>query len=91
MRSTIRTLALAVALAGALSSLAYAQDPLSAAIGTAGAVAGTAIGTAGAIAGTAVGAAAGTAAVVVGAYPYGYDGPRCPRGYRFHSGACYLR
>ncbi len=61
------------------------------AIGTAGAIAGTAIGTAGAIAGTAVGAAAGTAAAVVGAYPYGYNGPRCPRGYRFYSGACYLR
>jgi hypothetical protein len=87
MRSTICMLALAAALAGASSSQTFAQDPVSAAIGAAGAVTGTAIGAAGAIAGTAVGAAA----AVVGAYPYGYYGPRCPRHYRFYAGACYLR
>jgi hypothetical protein len=84
-------LAFAAALAGASSSQTFAQDPVSAAIGAAGAVTGSAIGAAGAVAGTAVGAAAGTAAAVVGAYPYGYYGPRCPRHYYFYAGACYLR
>jgi hypothetical protein len=91
MRSTIRSLALAAVLAGVTTGLAFAQDPISAAIGTAGAVAGTAVNTAGAVAGAAVGAAAGTAAAVVGAYPYGYNGPRCPRHYYYSHGACYLR
>jgi hypothetical protein len=84
-------LALIATIAAGSSSLAFAQDPVSAAIGTAGAVAGAAVGTAGAVAGTAVGTAAGTAAAVVGAYPYGPGGPRCPRGYRYSAGACYLR
>ncbi len=91
MRNPMFTLAIIAGIATGLPSLAFAQDPISAAVGTAGAIAGTAIGTAGAVAGTAVGVAAGTAAAVVGAYPYGYNGPRCPRGYRFHAGACYLR
>ena len=98
MRSSICRLALAAALAGTLPSLALAQDPISAAIGTAGAIAGTAVGTAGAVAGTAVGTAGavagtavGTTAAVIGAYPYGYNGPPCPRGYRYQYGACYLR
>jgi hypothetical protein len=91
MRNRIVTLAIVAGIAVGSSSLAFAQNPISAAIGTAGAIAGTAIGTAGAIAGTAVGAATGTAAAVVGAYPYGYYGRPCPRGYRFYSGACYLR
>ena len=87
MRNTIYTLAIIAGMVAGPSSLAFAQDPVSAAIGTAGAIAGAAIGTAGAIAGDAV----GTAAAVVGAYPYGYNGRPCPRGYRFYSGACYLR
>jgi len=86
-----RTLALVAALAAGGSSLAYAQDPVSAAIGTAGNIAGAAIGTAGAVAGGAVGAATGTAAAVTGAYPYGYYGRPCPPGYRYYAGACYLR
>jgi hypothetical protein len=91
MKNTIYTLAIVAAVVAGSSSLAFAQDPVSAAIGTAGAIAGAAIGTAGAIAGGAVGVATGTAAGVTGAYPYGYNGRRCPRGYRFYSGACYLR
>ena len=91
MRSKLKTLALVAALAAGSPGVAFAQDPVSAAIGTAGAIAGSAIGTAGAIAGSAVGAAAGTVAAVTGAYPYGYSGPRCLRGYRFRDGACYLR
>lgn len=91
MRNPMLTLAIIAGLAAGLPSLAFAQDPISAAIGTAGAIAGSAVNTAGAVAGTAVGVAAGTAAAVVGAYPYGYNGPRCPRGYRFYAGACYLR
>ena len=87
MRNRIFTLAIIAGMAASSSSIAFAQDPVSAAIGTAGAIAGTAIGTAGAIAGTAVGAAA----AVVGAYPYGYNGPRCPRHYQYRYGACYLR
>jgi hypothetical protein len=87
MRNTICTLAIIAGVVAGSSSLAFAQDPVSAAIGTAGAIAGAAIGTAGAITGDAV----GTTAAVVGAYPYGYDGRPCPRGYRFYSGACYLR
>jgi hypothetical protein len=71
--------------------MAFAQNPISAAIGTAGAIAGAAVGTAGAIAGGAVGVATGTVAAVTGAYPYGYYGRPCPRGYRFEEGACYLR
>jgi hypothetical protein len=84
-------MAIIAGIAAGSSSMAFAQDPVSAAIGTAGAIAGAAVGTAGAVAGTAVGVAAGTAAAVVGAYPYGYNGPRCPRGYRYHAGACYHR
>ena len=91
MMNRVFTLTIIAGLAAASSSMAFAQDPVSAAIGTAGAIAGSAVGTAGAIAGSAVGAATGTAAAVVGAYPYGYYGRPCPRGYRFHSGACYLR
>ena len=99
MRNRVFTLAIiagmAVGMAAGSSSPAFAQDPISAAIGTAGAIAGGAINTAGAIAGGAVGVAAGTAAAVTypvtGAYPYGYYGRPCPRGYRFYSGACYLR
>jgi hypothetical protein len=93
MRNKVFTLAIiaGMAMAAGPSSLALAQDPISAAIGTAGAIAGSAIGTAGAIAGGAIGIAGGTAAAVTGAYPYGYHGRACPRGYRFYSGACYLR
>jgi hypothetical protein len=91
MRNTICTLAMIAGVVAGSSSLAFAQDPVSATIGTAGAIAGAAIGTAGAIAGDAVGVAAGTAVEVTGAYPYGYNGRPCPRGYRFYSGACYLR
>jgi hypothetical protein len=91
MPSMLKTLAIVAAFTVGASSLAFAQDPISAAIGTAGAIAGSAIGTAGAIAGGAVGVATGTAGAVVGAYPYGYNGRRCPRGYRYYSGACYLR
>jgi hypothetical protein len=91
MRNRVFTLAIIAGMAAGSSSLAFAQDPVSAAIGTAGAIAGSAVGAAGAIAGTAVGAATGTAAAVVGAYPYGYNGRPCPRGYRYYSGACYLR
>ena len=91
MRNPVFMLALIAGIAAGSSSIALAQDPVSAAIGTAGAIAGSAVNTAGAVAGTAVGAAAGTAGAVVGAYPYGYNGPRCPRGYRYYSGACYLR
>jgi hypothetical protein len=87
----LRTLALAAALAAGASGLAYAQDPVSAAIGTAGNIAGAAIGTAGNIAGAAVGTAGYTARSVTGSYPYGYYGRACPAGYRFHAGACYLR
>jgi hypothetical protein len=76
----LRTLALAAALAAGASGLAYAQDPVSAAIGTAGNIAGAAVGTAGY-----------TARSVTGSYPYGYYGRACPAGYRFHAGACYLR
>ena len=76
----LRTLALAAALAAGASGLAYAQDPVSAAIGTAGNIAGAAIGTAGY-----------TARSVTGSYPYGYYGRACPAGYRFHAGTCYLR
>jgi hypothetical protein len=86
-RNTVYTLAIIAGMVAGPSSLAFAQDPVSAAIGTAGAIAGAAIGTAGAIAGDAV----GTAAAVTGAYPYGYYGRPCPQGYRFYSGACYLR
>ena len=91
MRSTICTLAIIAGMVAGSSNMAVAQDPVSAAIGTAGAIAGSAVGAAGAIAGSAVGAATGTAAAVVGAYPYGYYGRPCPRGYRFQYGACYLR
>ena len=91
MRNPMFTLAIIAGMVGCAPGLAFAQDPISAAVGTAGAIAGSAIGTAGAVAGTAVGVAAGTAAAVVGAYPYGYNGPRCPRGYRYHAGACYVR
>ncbi len=91
MRNRVFTLAIIAGIAAGSSSMAFAQDPVSAAIGTAGAIAGSAVNTAGAIAGDAVGVAAGTAGAVVGAYPYGYNGPRCPRGYRFSAGACYLR
>jgi hypothetical protein len=96
MRNRIFTLAIIASMAAGSSSLAFAQDPISAAIGTAGAIAGGAIGTAGAIAGGAVGVAAGTAGAVTGAspygpYPYGYYGQRCPRGYVFDEGACYPR
>jgi uncharacterized protein (DUF2147 family) len=87
MRNTIYTLAIIAGMVASSSSPAFAQNPVSAAIGTAGAIAGAAIGTAGAIAGDAV----GVAAEVTGAYPYGYNGRPCPRGYRFYSGACYLR
>jgi hypothetical protein len=83
----LRMLALTAALAGGLSSVAFAQDPLSAAIGTAGNIAGAAIGTAGVIAGDAV---VGTGEVI-GAYPYGPYGRPCPRHYRFYEGACYRR
>jgi FtsH-binding integral membrane protein len=81
-----RTLAIVAGLTLSASSLAYAQDPVSAAIGTAGAIAGTAVGTAGAVAGGAVGVATGTAGAVVG-----YNGRRCAPGYRFDEGACYPR
>jgi len=95
MRNRVFTLAIiagmAAGMAAGSSSPAFAQDPISAAIGTAGAIAGGAINTAGAIAGGALGVAAGTAAAVTGAYPYGYHGRPCPPGYRFYSGACYLR
>ena len=74
MRNRILTLAIIAGMAAGSSSMALAQDPVSAAIGTAGAIAGSAIYTAGAIAGTAVGVATGTTAAVVGAYPYGYYG-----------------
>ncbi len=87
----LRMLALTVALAGGLSSVAYAQDPVSAAIGTAGAIAGAAVGTAGVVAGDAVGVAVGTTEAVTGAYPYGPYGRPCPRHYRFYEGACYYR
>jgi len=83
----LRMVALAAALVGGLSGVALAQDPVSAAIGTAGNIAGAAIGTAGAIAGDAV---VGTAEVL-GAYPYGPNGRPCPRHYRFYEGACYRR
>jgi hypothetical protein len=85
------TLAIVAGMAAGSSSLAFAQDPVSAAIGTAGAIAGSAIGTAGAIAGGAIGVASGTVGAVIGPYPYGYNGPRCPRGYQFDYGACYPR
>jgi hypothetical protein len=91
MRNRIFTLAIIAGMAAGSWSPAFAQDPVSAAIGTAGAIAGGAIGAAGAIAGGAVGVATGTAVAVTGAYPYGYYGRPCPRGYRFYSGACYLR
>jgi hypothetical protein len=91
MRNPVLTLAIIAGIAVGSSSMAFAQDPVSAAIGTAGAIAGSAIGTAGAIAGSAVGAATGTAGAVVGAYPYGYYGRPCPRHYRYEYGACYLR
>jgi len=91
MRNRILTLAIIAGMAAGSWSPAFAQDPVSAAIGTAGAIAGSAIGTAGAIAGGAVNVATGTTAAVVGAYPYGYRGRPCPRGYRYHAGACYLR
>jgi len=92
MRNRIFTLAIIAGMATAGSSgLAFAQDIVGAAIGTAGAVAGAAIGTSGAVAGTAVGVAAGTAGAVVGPYPYGYNGRRCPPGYVFDEGACYPR
>jgi hypothetical protein len=91
MRNPVLMLALLAGVAAGSSSIALAQDPVSAAIGTAGAIASGAVNTAGAVAGTAVGVATGTAAAVVGAYPYGYGGPPCPRGYRFYAGACYLR
>jgi hypothetical protein len=91
MRNRIFTVAIIAGIAVGSSSLAFAQNPVSAAIGTAGAVAGSAIGTVGAIAGGAVGVAAGTAGAVTGAYPYGYYGRACPRGYHFEEGACYLR
>jgi len=91
MMNRVFTLAIIAGMAAGSSSMAFAQDPVSAAIGTAGAIAGGADGAAGAIAGSAVGAATGTAAAVVGAYPYGYYGRPCPRGYRYHAGACYLR
>jgi hypothetical protein len=87
MRNTIYRLAIIAGVVAGSSSLAFAQNPVGAAIGTAGAIAGAAIGTAGAIAGDAV----GTAAEVIGAYPYGYNGRPCPRGYRFYFGACYRR
>jgi hypothetical protein len=83
----LRMLALTAALAGGLSSVAFAQDPVSAAIGAAGNIAGAAIGTAGAVAGDAV----GTTEAVTGAYPYGSYGRPCPRYYRFYEGACYRR
>jgi hypothetical protein len=87
-----RTLAIVAGLTLGAASLAYAQDPVSAAIGTAGAIAGSAIGTAGYVAGSAVGVAAGTAGAVVAPYPYGYyHGRRCPPGYMFDEGACYPR
>ncbi len=91
MRNPVFTLAIVAGIAAGSSSMAFAQDPVSAAIGTAGAIAGSAVGAAGAIAGGAVGVATGTADAVVGAYPYGYRGRPCPRGYRYYSGACYLR
>jgi len=91
MRNRIFTLAIIAGMAAGASSLAYAQDPVSAAIGTAGAIAGAAIGTAGAVAGDALGVATGTAIGVTGAYPYGYYGRPCPPGYRFDAGACYHR
>jgi hypothetical protein len=91
MRNPVFALAIIAAMAAGSSSGALAQDPVSAAIGTAGAIAGSAVGAAGAIAGSAVGAATGTAAAVVGAYPYGYYGRPCPRHYRYQYGACYLR
>jgi len=84
-----KTLAIVAGLTLSVSSLALAQDPVSAAIGTAGAVAGAAVGTAGVVAGGAVGVATGTAAAVIAPYPYGYNGRRCPPGYRFDEGACY--
>jgi hypothetical protein len=89
MRNRIFTLAIIAGMATGLSSTAFAQDVVGAAIGTAGAIAGSAIGAAGAIAGGAVGVATGTVGAVTGAYPYGYHGRRCPRGYRFDQGACY--
>ncbi len=89
MRNRIFTLAIIAGMATGSASMAFAQDLVGAAVGTAGAIAGSAIGTAGAIAGGAVGVATGTAAAVTGAYPYGYHGRRCPRGYQFDQGACY--
>jgi hypothetical protein len=91
MKNRILTLAIVAGLAAGSASLAHAQNIVGDAIGTAGAIAGGAINTAGAIAGGAVGVAAGTAGAVTGAYPYGYNGRPCPRGYRFEEGACYLR
>ena len=91
MRNRIVTLAIIAGIAVGSSSMALAQDPVSAAIGTAGAIAGTAIGTAGVVAGDAVGVATGTAGAIVGAYPYGYYGRPCPRGYWYDAGACYRR
>jgi hypothetical protein len=91
MRNQVLALAIIAGMAAISSNQAFAQDPVSAAIGTAGAIAGSAINTAGAIAGGALGVAAGTTAAVVGAYPYGYYGRPCPPGYRFYAGACYLR
>ena len=91
MRNRIFTLAIIAGMAAGSSSVAFAQDVVGAAIGTAGAVAGAAIGTAGAIAGAGLGVATGTVGAVTGAYPYGYGGRRCPRGYRFEEGACYPR
>jgi hypothetical protein len=91
MRNRILTLAIIAGVVAGSSSLASAQNVVGAAIGTAGAIAGSAIGTAGAVAGGAVGVATGTVGAVTGAYPYGYYGRPCPRGYQFDSGACYLR
>ncbi len=89
MRNRIFTLAIIAGMATGSSSMAFAQDLVGATIGTAGAIAGSAIGTAGAIASGAVGVATGTAGAVTGAYPYGYYGRPCPRGYWFEAGACY--
>jgi hypothetical protein len=91
MRNRIFTLAIIAGIAVGAPSMAFAQDIVGGVIGTAGAVAGAAIGTAGAIAGAGVGVATGTAGAIIGPYPYGYNGPRCPRGYVFDEGACYPR
>jgi hypothetical protein len=85
-----KTLVLAAALTGGLASMAFAQDPVSAAIGTAGAIAGGAVNTAGAIAGDAVDTAAGTADAVTG-YPYSPYNRPCPMGYWYQDGVCYPR